>query len=128
MSKIDLQKDIRNNEGFILSEGTLKLDHLLAKAYDLMKTYNLRPNIYGYIQEKSIFEEILDTYHTRRDNIQGSLFYEVFYGLEIPKEKEGYALMLWDDITSYFQKLSPSGYYFGESEGDGACLGWFKYE
>lgn len=126
MSKRDLQKDIRNNEEFILSEGTLNINHLLAKAYDLMVAYNLRPNIYGYIQSKSIYKEIQETFNAPKSGTP-SLMTDVYYGLaEIPREKEEYAFMLWDDITSYFQELAPSGYYFGESEGNSSCIGWFR--
>lgn len=119
MSKRDLQRDIRNNGGLILSDGTLNINHLLAKSYDLMSHYNLRTNIYG---------EILETFNISKLGAP-SLMTEVYYGrAEIPREKEEYAYMLWEDITNYFQELAPSGYYFGASEGDGACIGWWFYE
>lgn len=128
MSKKDLQRDIRNSGGFILSDGTLDVSDLLAKSYDLMIAYNLRPNIYGYTQEKSIFQEIVETLNATKLSIP-RLTTEVYYNrAKVSKDKEEQAYMLWEDITDYFQEIAPSGYYFGASEGDGACIGWFKFE
>lgn len=115
MSIKDLQKDIRKEEGYILSDGTLNLTHLLPKAYDLMLSYNLQTNLKKEIE--SVFTA-LPTFHNQ------------YYGeTEIIEDKMEDAVYLWnEDIFNYFNNISPNGYYFGSSEGDGACLGWFKYE
>lgn len=120
MGKKDLQKDIRHNGGLILSDGTLDISYLLAKAYDLMSHYNLRTNFYS---------EIVETLNATKLSIP-RLTTEVYYGrAKVSKDKEEYAYMLWEDITNYFQEIAPSGYYFGASEGDGACIGWWlEYE
>jgi hypothetical protein len=49
--------------------------------------------------------------------------------VEIPDNKQEDANYLWnEDIFNYFNNISPNGYYFGSSIGDGACIGFFKIE
>ena len=124
MSIKNLQKNIRNNEGFILSTDTLNLTHLLPSAYDLMVKYNMRTSLKQEIE--SVFV------NTDSDDTEKLLptFYNQFHGLiKIPTEKQEEASYLWnEDIFNYFNNISPNGYYFGSSEGDGACIAWFKVE
>lgn len=124
MSIKDLQKDIRKGQGYILSDGTLNLLHLLPKAYDLMLEYNMRTtlkdeieNVFTNTDEEEI-EKCLPTFHN-----------QYYSHIEIPDNKQEDASYLWnEDIFNYFNNISPSGYYFGSSEGDGTCIGWFEYE
>jgi hypothetical protein len=127
MSKKDLQKDIRSNGGYILSDGTLNLQHLLPKAYDLLNRYG--------IQAKDLKEEIFNCFQvleTKWKVKEQSLFTMQYYSeAELKQDEESLqtASYLWnDDIYMFFNSLAPNGYYFGSSEGDGSCIGWFKYE
>ena len=123
MSIKDLQKEIRQKKGIIFSEATLNPIHLLTSAYDLMVAYNMRTNLKQDIE--NVFtntdqdeEKQLPTYNN-----------QYYSRIEIPQDKQEEASYLWnEDIFNYFNNISPSGYYFGSSEGDGACIGWFKSE
>lgn len=129
MSKKELQKSIRENEGFIFSEGTLNLNHLLSKAYDLIVAFNLKGNPNSHIQTKTIRHDIKECF-TMEDKLIGdeSLFNKVFYSeAEISREKDSDSHYVWEDVTNYFMSLAPKGYYFGSSEGDGALIGWFSF-
>lgn len=64
MSKVDFQKHVRKNEGYILSEGTLNLEHLLSIAYDFIVLYNLKT---------SLKEDILECFEYDRE-VNGDLF------------------------------------------------------
>jgi hypothetical protein len=110
-----LQADIKKGEGYILSDGTLNLQHLLPKAYDLIKGYNLKTNL-----KKDICSVL---------NHNDPTFYNQYYGnVKLESNKEEEASYLWnEDIYNYLNNISPKGYYFGSSEGDGACIGFFRY-
>lgn len=130
MSKADLQKAIKENEGIILSDGTLNLEHLLSSAYDLIVSYNLKGNPNSHIQTKTIRNDILECFVIDGDFMKSneSLWRKVYYSEAKINEKAPYSPYdVWDDVESYFQSLAPDGYYFGSLEGDGACIGWFKY-
>lgn len=118
MSKVDFQKHVRKNEGYILSEGTLKLEHLLSIAYDFIVLYNLKT---------SLKEDILECFEYDRE-VNGDLFLKQYYG-EARLNEDYNATVLWnEDVYMYFNEIAPDGYYFGSSYGDGALIGWFKYE
>lgn len=130
MSKKELQKAIRSGVGLVFSADTLNINHLLAEAHDLLKGYSLRPNTYGYIQTKSIAQEIKEVFAFKEGyQYAGSLVEAIYYSYaEIPRESEHDAHMLWNDICGYLDDISPAGYYFGSQEGDGACIGWWKLD
>ena len=93
MSIKNLQKNIRNNEGFILSTDTLNLTHLLPSAYDLMVKYNMRTSLKQEIE--SVFV------NTDSDDTEKLLptFYNQFHGLiKIPTEKQEEASYLWNIV------------------------------
>lgn len=124
MSIKNLQKNIRNEGGYILSDGTLNLTHLLPKAYDLITGYNMRTKL------KQEIEKVFTVTDRASDKIESlPTFYNQYYSyVEITENRQENASDLWnDDIYNYFNNISPKGYYFGSSEGDGACIGWFKY-
>jgi hypothetical protein len=111
MSIKDLQKDIRKHQGYILSNGTCNLQHLLPKAYDLIKGYNLRTALPKDIEE--VFTGVPS-------------FIEQYHGRSVVRDDEGASYVWNESVYNYFNDIAPKGYYFGASEGDGACLGWFK--
>ena len=124
MSIKDLQKDIRKEQGYILSTDTLNLEQLLPSAYDLIVSYNMRTNLKQEIEsvfvntDKEDEEKYLPTFHN-----------QYYSSITIPGNKMEDASYLWnEDIFNYFNNISPNGYYFGSQEGDGACIGWFKCE
>jgi hypothetical protein len=120
MSKLDLQRQIRNNEGLILSAGTLRYDDLLAKSYDLVKAYNLR------VVDKQLIPDLLLCFNPPVSD-EYSLSTQVYYNeTHIPDNMQNLAAEVWDALCSYFNYIAPSGYYFGSQEGDGALIGWFK--
>lgn len=128
MSIKQLKHDIRRNGGYILSDGTLNMQHLLPKAHDVLIAYN--------INAKQLKQEIVEcfTFDTKswKKVHAGSLFAAQYWGrAEIKKdfENDSNADYVWHDaVYNFFDNLSPNGYYFGSSEGDGACIGWFKLE
>lgn len=116
MTKEELQKEIVEKDGIILSDGTLNIQHLLPKAYDLIQAYNLSDELEKAIEGVFVGE--------------APTFYNQFYGQTILHEsKREEAEYLWnEDIYNLFNNLATEGFYFGSSEGDGACIGFFKYD
>ena len=60
----DLKQEIIDNDGIIISGGTLNLEHLLPKAYDLIVAYNLDENLKHSIEAQfdgytNIYKSIL---------------------------------------------------------------------
>jgi hypothetical protein len=109
-----------NNEGFVLSDGTLNLQHLLPKAYDFLKNNELNDKLRKEILSVFDVDGVIDE----------GLFAKQYYGeASIPQDKEQEANEIWnEDVFNYFMEISPKGYYYGSQEGDGACIGWFKDE
>ena len=126
MSKKDLQRAIRRNEGYILSEGTLNLVHLLTSAYDLLNEYNIKS-----AQLKKDIESVFNNTGEFKDDKEKMIpsFGNQFYGwIEIPDDKMEEASYIWnEDIFYFFNEIAPNGYYFGSQEGDGALIGFWQF-
>lgn len=119
-----IKKTISDNEGYIFSDGTLNLNHLLSKSHD-------------FIQMEKLNDKLLRDIRLVFDHKEDGKYFElvclydsVYYGdSEIPDKKLEEANYIWgDDVFDFFSSLAPDGYYFGSSEGDGALIGWFKCE
>jgi hypothetical protein len=125
MSIKDLQKTIRKEGCYILSDGTLNLTHLLPCAYDLIVSYNMQTTLKKDIESVFIPTEKADYKLEKLPT-----YYNQYHGnVEISNSKMEEASMIWnEDIYNYFNAISPNGYYFGSSEGDGALIGWWKIE
>ena len=123
MSIKDLQKEIRQKEGIILSTDTLNLEQLLPSAYDLIVAYNMRTSL------KEEIEAVFTNTDEEEEEKQLPTYTNQYYSrIKIPDNKQEEASYLWnEDIFNYFNNISPNGYYFGSSEGDGACIGFFKF-
>lgn len=125
MSKLNqFHEEVVGNEGWILSYDTLQIDTLLAKSYDLLV---------GLEENEKLQKEILEVFVLDDDNFEEShtsLNHDRFYGLaHVHEQKMDDAHYIWnEDIYNYFNEISPNGYYFGSNVGDGACIGWFKFE
>jgi hypothetical protein len=118
MAKKDLQKLIRKHEGLILSDGTLKTESLLATAYDCIVDFNMR--------EGELLKDIAKAINLK-DGLVRAQTADYHGHLSITDEEE--ASYLWnEDVFNKFNELAPKGYYFGSSDGDGACIGFFKAE
>jgi hypothetical protein len=142
MSKKQLQQDIKKHDGFIFSDGTCNLLHLLTKAGDFIDSYNLksRKTDYWTPRYKDFLKQFEPTEYAKETrpqvmqelkNRKISLFMAQYHSLIrlIPEREVEYShYNLWDDFESYMTNISPKGYYFGASESDGACIGFFRYE
>jgi hypothetical protein len=124
IGKKELHEDIQKYGGYILSDGTLNLRHLLPKAYDLLNYYELGAELRAEIL--TCFKPAEDV---EIDPRQSLFLYQYYSEVELDEEKLEEANYIWaEDVFNLFSFLSPEGYYFGESEGDGACIGWFQFE
>lgn len=124
IGKKELHEDIQKNEGYILSDGTLNLQHLLPKAYDLLNHYEL-----GAELRKDILACFKPVGDNEIDPEQSLFLYQYYSEVELDEDKMEEANEIWnEDVYTLFSFLSPAGYSFGSSEGDGACIGWFRWE
>lgn len=116
MSKASFKKNVKQDNGYILSDGTHDYQALLCKSYDLLVNFNIRTHL------KKEIEKALGL---PKDASAERLY---FYS-ELPEYDIDVLASLWnDDVFYLFEDLTPNGYYFGTLEGDGACFGWFKLE
>jgi len=108
----ELRNAIKEREGMIVSIDTLLTYDLLFATYAIVKNYDLNPDFkdsLDYILSKP--EEHVNYYNSDHPDLPGT------------------AMWLWvEDIFQYFNDIAPKGYYFGNTEGDGACFGWFREE
>lgn len=122
MSIKQLQKDIRKEGGYILSDGTLNLQHLLPKAYDLIKGYNLQSK-----QAKRILQDIKEVFDHEDPSFINQYYGEIELNVTNNEQMENASYIWHEDIFNFFNNIAPNKYYFGCTEGDGACIGFFKY-
>jgi hypothetical protein len=84
IGKKELHEDILKNEGYILSDGTLNLKHLLPKAYDLLNYYELGAELRA---------EILTCFKPAEgieiDPRQSLFLYQYYSEVELDEEKHG---------------------------------------
>lgn len=120
-----LRNTIVKNQGYILSDGTCNLQHLLPKAHDVIYVYNLR----AMKLRRAIVNVFKPDKDTREYIAIHGLFAAQYYGkVTLDDEQQETANYLWNEtIYNLFNNIAPEGYYFGSSESDGACIGWFKY-
>lgn len=117
-----LQKYILRDGAYTLSNGTLRMEDLLASAYDLLESAGV---------QYELRKEILSTYENTDTNsaiyAMLSLEEEVFHSnAHIPERNLETANQLWEQVTDYFNEVAPDGYMFGNQEGDGALIGWWR--
>lgn len=126
MSVEKFQEAVKKHEGYILSDGTLNYEHLLAKAYDCIVGWEIESDIPKEIIELFAFEKD----YAPEDGDDISLRELVYFGhAELKEDSQSLesASWIWNEtLYNFFDEMSPDGYYFGGSEGDGACIGWFK--
>ena len=124
MSKKELQKDIIENDGWILSDGTLRVQDLLCKCYDAIIAYDLNSRVDAFITKKENLRDDI------RELFRGEpTFYNSFYGRcsLIPEREDDAVDLLNNEVWDFMNGIAPEEYYFGSSEGDGALIGFFRY-
>lgn len=115
LTKENLIREIIAKEGLIISEATLKTDDLLTTYYQLIKDYNLSEEKANTIKSFFDNEPTTTNYYYNRCHL-------------IPEKEEEAQDFLNNDLFYFLSDIAPDGYYFGNTEGDGACFGFFKYE
>lgn len=90
-------------KGMVVSEGTMGVNALIRKYLAVLETY-APDNYKAYIEANP---ELKDR--------------EVWMALDV--EDKSYIV---DELADELNKIAPEGYYFGASEGDGACYGFWE--
>lgn len=117
----EFQNWVINNEGVIMSDGTLNLEHLLPKAFDILVSFSLNEKLQREIL--SVFE-----YDENDVFIIGLFEQQYFDNARLKYDMLEEASWTWNEsVFNYFNEIAPDGYSFGSSEGDGALIGWFKF-
>jgi len=130
MAVKDFHKVVHKHGGYVLSDGTCNLKHLLPKAFDFIRMYNMRDKkgVADLILMSHRFEDGYDFDHKKP-----GLFAAQYYGHATLIEDDYQCVednnWLWhEEVFNYFNDIAPRGYYFGHIDGDGACIGWFRQE
>ena len=111
-----LKADIISKDGLIVSTDTLKIDDILTSVYTLLESYDIRKN--GLRKAiKACFDGIPNNHN-------------YFYSqCSMKAEREEDAQYLFNEtIYNFFNDICPKNFYFGNTEGDGALFGFFRYE
>lgn len=132
----DFQTLLQSWGSYILSEGTLNLEHLLPRAYDFMNKFGLFEGEQGRTDLRDSIKEFYQPdpeYHASVDAVlETNNFWNCYYrGLLIYKGNfQGDNALtpsdVWESCEYYFNEIAPEGFYFGSLEGDSSCIGWFR--
>jgi len=103
MSKKELQKYIKQREGLILSEGTLRPEDLLATVYDFLQSWGIRFNK----------KDILDLFEYESEyNLSNQVYWDE------ARLKDDYETWeTWREVSDFLNEIAPPGYYFGSHPG-----------
>lgn len=99
------EANIDDLKGMVVSEGTMGVNALIRKYLAVLETY-APDNYKAYIEANP---ELKDR--------------DVWMALDV--EDKSYIV---DELANELDKIAPEGYYFGASEGDGACYGFWEVE
>lgn len=114
-TKENLIREIITGKGLIISEATLNIADLLTTYYQLIQDYNLSDEMAKTI--RGFFDE------------EPTVINYFYSKCHLLSEKEEEAQMfLNEDLFDFLSDIAPDGCYFGNTEGDGACFGFFKEE
>ena len=128
MGKKEFQKIVRSSQGYILSDGTLKVDDLLLAFHQFAIRHNLRSAKKLVSQVESLFEYTCNLQTNLREH------FSFLHRLGKVRLKDDYeslesaSYLLNEDIFQYMDDIAPKNYYFGSQEGDGALIGFWKVE
>jgi hypothetical protein len=124
MGKLQLQKDIRKNQGLIISDGTLNPRHLLPTFYDILTNYNIQAS-----QASQLKKDIETCFrNTNNGSELKPTFHNQYHGLVRLVYGNKFIQEALASCYDFFDSIAPANYYFGSSNGDGTCIGFFKYE
>jgi hypothetical protein len=113
MTENNLTKYIKTHGGFVMSEGSLRMEDLLSAAYNVMNVFKFGSLLCSEIE--CVFDGDVPTPSN------------VFYGTsKIHSEESELNQELWDSVYVLFEEICPDGFYFGSQDGDGACIGFWK--
>lgn len=99
------EANIEDLKGMVVSEGTMGVNALIRKYLDVLETY-APDNYKAYIEANP---ELKDR--------------GVWMALDV--QDKSYIV---DELADELDKIAPEGYYFGASEGDGACYGFWSVD
>ena len=111
----ELQKDITERNGLIFSTDTLKIDDLLTSVYSFLKAREINQYLQDTIAEIFTEEPTNENYCYCRTELK-------------PETEDEASYILNKTVWNFFNEIAPDGYYFGNTEGDGSCFGWFLLE
>jgi len=120
MSKLQLQKEIRKNQGIIISDGTLNPQHLLPTFYDILVNYN--------IQASQLKKDIETCFRSNNDSELKPTFHNQYHNLIRLVYGSEFINETLTSCYDFLDSIAPQNYYFGSTDGDGACIGFWKYE
>ena len=115
LTKENLVREIIAEEGLVVSEATLNTAALLTTYYQLIQDYNLSKEIAKTIRDFFDEEPTATNYFYNRCKL-------------LPEKEEEAQMFLNEDLFDFLNDIAPDDYYFGNTDGDGACFGFFKYE
>ena len=115
LTKENLVKKIIAEEGLVVSTDTLNVADLLTTYYQLIQDYNLSDEMAKTIKGFFDKEPTVTNYFYSRCKL-------------LPEKEEEAQMFLNEDLFDFLNDIAPDDYYFGNTDGDGACFGFFKYE
>ena len=118
-------KNILQENGNIVSDGVLDLEVLLTKFHDYILINDLDRSI---LKEIENLYEINDIHFSVSGLLNTSRYFGKAYFKEGLNNYSDEVIEVFENVENYLNSLSPKGYYFGSSEGDGACIGYFQME
>lgn len=109
---------VKDEGGYIFSTGTHNYNDLLSSAHELFLRFDIDTKYVKKIE--NLFEFDTESDYTLSD----AVYYNKIKLSEFESEE---VAEFWNEtLFNYFNEVSPEGYYFGTSEGDGSCYGWFE--
>lgn len=112
----DFQEQVKREEGYVLSDGTLCPLAILCKVYDFLEDWGIVYELDGIRKAIGLEEGVASAR-------------QAYYYDELINPDEGDAEYIWqDEVTGFLDYIAPKGYYFGNIEGDWSHIGWFKIE
>lgn len=115
LTKENLVKKIIAEEGLVVSTDTLNTADLLTTYYQLIQDYNLSKEMVKTIRDFFDEEPTATNYFYSRCKL-------------LPEKEEEAQMFLNEDLFDFLSDIAPDDYYFGNTDGDGACFGFFRGE
>jgi len=99
------------------------MTHLLSRIYDFLTTYNINTKYSEEIKRK--IEKCFSCVDGDIE-INFPLFRKQHYGLiKIKKYQRYNSRKVFDEAVFYLNEIAPEGYYFGATEENGSCFGFY---